>query len=93
MENNENEDALTAEKLVAELAALRQLLGMLIAHVPTALAQARATNLQHSRDLAEAEPYSDEYIEHRLRVVADVLHHAEENAKRLGMPPPLSDRI
>jgi hypothetical protein len=85
---NDDSFELSPEELAAELGALRQILGALLAHVPTALAQARAINLAASRDLAEAQPYSDAYIEHRLAVVADVLRHAEENAARLGMPPP-----
>lgn len=84
---NEDEDSLvlSTDQLAAELAMHRQLLGIALAANPSALAEARMINLQFSRDRLEADDraWSDEYIDHAMAVVADVIGHAEMSAKRL----------
>ncbi len=82
---NENGLALTPDELAAELAMHRQLIGIALAHNPQAMAEARTISLQFSRDMLEASQhaYNDEYVEHAVAVVADVIRHAEASAKRL----------
>ncbi len=81
----ENEDSLKlmTDELAAELAMHRQLIGIALAHNPSAMAEARTISLQFSRDVLEASEhaYSDAYVDHALAVVRDVIRHAELSAR------------
>ncbi len=81
----ENEDpAITFDRVAGESAMVRQLLGLLLANSPGALASLRALDPEVARAQMEGRAVSDVFIEQAMDALADITRHAEAAAPSKG---------
>lgn len=78
----EHEDpSITFDRMAGEHAMYRQLFGLLLANSPGAIAAVRMVTPQIARDLMEARPVSDVFVEQAIEALENIRERAEAAVK------------